>query len=136
MDKNTDEIVYPSFERIREYNLLALTLISAKKADKTEILSHTKLAGIIEECKTLKGDIYDKAAFLLKSLVQKHPFASGNRRTAFIMAKYFLIKNSAKFNIKDDAINSKIMIGIREGYYTDLEIKEWIKYGTIRQFRR
>ncbi|MEA3343915.1 MAG: Fic family protein [archaeon] len=124
MNEKADEIIYPSLEKIKEYNLLILTMIDAKKADKAEILSHAKLAGTVEGCKTLKGDIHDKAAFLLKSLVQKHPFASGNRRTAFIAAKDFSIKNKAKFRIKDDAINSKIMIGIREGYYTDSEIKE------------
>ena len=70
------------------------------------------------------------------TIVQKHAFASSNRRTAFVAAKDFLIKNRAKFNIKDDALNSKIMIGIREGYYADSEIKEWIKHGTARQFRR
>lgn len=48
MDKKADEIIYPSLERIREYNLLVLTIISAKKADQAEILSHAKLAGILK----------------------------------------------------------------------------------------
>jgi len=48
MDIKTDEIVYPSLERIREYNLLVLTVINAKKADKAEILSHAKLVGILK----------------------------------------------------------------------------------------
>ncbi len=32
--------------------------------------------------------------------------------------------------------NSKIMIGIRENYYSNNEIKNWIKNGKIRKFER
>ena len=31
---------------------------------------------------------------------------------------------------------AKIMTGIRENYYADEEIKNWIKHGTIREFKR
>ena len=138
MDEKTKDraIIYPTPERIAEYNLFALTVIEAKKGDKAEVLSYQKITDIVEGCKNLEGDIYDKAVFLMKSLVQKHPFASGNRRTAFIVTKEFLIDNHAKFNILDDPSNAKVMIGIREGYYTDPEIKEWIRNGGIREFRR
>ncbi len=134
--KRTGEISYPTPERIEEYNLLVLAFIQAKKADKAEILSYKKLTDIVEECKKLKGDIYDKAVFLLKATIQKHAFASGNRRTAFVVAKDFLMKNHATFKIKDDPAHARVMLGIRENFYTDLEIKEWIKYGKIREFRR
>lgn len=136
MPKKTGDIKYITPERIAEYNLLILTLIDAKKADRSEILSHKKLTDIVEECKDLEGDIYDKAVFLLKSIIQKHAFASGNRRTAFIVTKDFLQNNKAKFRIKDEPSYSRIMIGIRECNYSDSEIKEWIKYGKIREFRR
>jgi len=130
------KIVYPSPERIIEYNLLILNIIKAKKADKAEVLSYKKIADIVEGCKNLKGDIYDKAVFLLKNLIQKHPFSSGNRRTAFIVTKEFVLKNKGKFNIKDDPEQARIMLGIRENFYTDLEIKEWIKNGKIKEFKR
>jgi len=47
-------IVYPTTEKIIEYNLLALELIKVKKADKPKVLSVSKIAGIIEECKNNK----------------------------------------------------------------------------------
>ena len=83
-----------------------------------------------------EGNIYDKAVILLKGLIQKHPFASGNRRTAFIVTKDFIISNNEKFKIKDDPKYAKVMLGIREGYYQDKEIMGWIKDGKIRQFKR
>src|SRR3989338_4387332 len=98
------EIIYPSIEKIIEYNLLVLDLIKVKKADSPKVLSVTKIKEVLDECQKLKGDIYDKAVVLLKGLVQKHPFASGNRRTAFVVTKEFLLSNQKAFNIEDNPI--------------------------------
>lgn len=132
----TKNIGYPTAERIIEYNMLALDIIKVKKADKPKVLSYQKILDAIEQCKQTHGDIYDKAAVLLKELVQKHPFASGNRRTAFITAKDFLLMNKAKFKVKDEPAYAKVMTGIREGFYSNEEIMEWLKNGKIREFRR
>tara|TARA_Y100000310_G_scaffold35737_1_gene33737 strand:- start:603 stop:1004 length:402 start_codon:yes stop_codon:yes gene_type:complete len=130
------EINYPSSDKIVEYNLLILNLIKVKKADEAKVLSISRIYDIIRECKESEKDIYSKAMILLKGLIQKHPFASGNRRTAFIVTKDFLLNNEAKFKIKDDPDYAKVMVGIREGYYTDNEVKEWIENGKIKKFRR
>lgn len=73
---------------------------------------------------------------MLKQLIQKHPFASGNRRTAFIVIKDFLVSNGFKFGVKDDPRYARVMQGIRENFYSDSEIKEWLKNGKIRKFER
>ena len=130
------EISYPTSDRVIEYNYLALQFIKVKKADKPKVLSYNKIVEIIKDCKAKKGDVYDKAVVLLRGIVQKHAFASGNRRTAFITTKEFVLSNGAKFGIKDDPLNAKVMLGIREGYYDDEELKEWIKNGKIREFKR
>ncbi len=132
----TKEMFYPTADRIIEYNILALTLIKAKKKDRPALLSHQKLYHLLEECKKTPGDVYDKAAYLLKHLIKGHVFASGNRRTAFIVTKEFVQQNKGKFKIVDTPLLSQIMLGIREGYYTDQEIKEWIKNGNIKEFKR
>ena len=126
----------PSPEKIIEFNLLALELIKVKKADQPKVLSKAKIMQVLEDCAQNEGDIYEKAAVVLKGLVQKHPFASGNRRTAFIATKYFLETNNAKMAVEDNPLNAKVMLGIRESYYNDEEIKEWIKNGKIREFKR
>ena len=130
------KIIYPDTKKLVRYNLLVLNILKVKKADKTEILSYQKLVDIINDCKKLQGDIYDKAVYLLKNIVKKHAFASGNRRTAFIVTKDFLLENNADFKIGDNPEYSKIMIGIRENYYSNNEIKNWIKNGKIRKFER
>ncbi len=130
------EIIYPSIERIIEYNLLAVTLIPAKKSDQVKVLSSKKLEDIIRDCKELNGDLYDKAVFLISNLIRQHPFASANRRTAFITTKEFLLQNGERFKIVDNPLHAKIMLGIRERYYSDQEIKEWLQNGEIREFTR
>ena len=130
------KIIYPTPEEIIEYNILVLNILKVKKADKHGVLDYGKIVELIEGCKNLQGNIYDKAVFLLKCLVQKHPFASGNRRTAIVVVKDFLLINNAKFEIKDDPKYAKVLIGIRENFYTDSEIRRWIKNGEIRQFSR
>ena len=129
-------VVYPSVDKIIEFNLLALSVIKAKKSDSTKLLSKTKLGAVLEECEELNGDIFDKAVVLLKGITQKHAFESGNRRTAFIATKYFLVMNNQRIGIQDDPENAKALLGIRENYYSDEEIKEWIKNGKIREFKR
>lgn len=129
-------IEYPSAEKIIELNILALTLIKVKKADSPKVISTTKLRELIDECKQADGDVYDKAVVLLKGLIQKHAFASGNRRTALLATSYFLILNNAKSYIEDNPNNAKIMTGIRERYYADEEIKKWIQQGQIKAFER
>lgn len=78
---------YPSEDEVIEFNILALSLIKVKKADKAEVLSYKKIQKVINDCKKKKKDLYNKAVILLKGLVQSHAFASGNRRTAFITTK-------------------------------------------------
>ena len=130
------ELIYPTLEQIIEYNFLVLEMIKVKKADEPKVLSRSKIVDVINGCKAHEGDVYDKAIILLKGLIQKHPFASGNRRTAFIVTKDFVITNKHKFGIKDEPSHAKTFQGIREDYYTDQEIKEWIKYGKIKEFKR
>ncbi|MDO8633712.1 MAG: type II toxin-antitoxin system death-on-curing family toxin [archaeon] len=127
---------YPSYEKIVELNVLALNLIKVKKSDKAEVRSRQKINEVLKQCMNAPGDVYDKAAVLVKGLVQKHAFASGNRRTAFLAVKYFLLENNQKFGLKDDSSQSKVMLGIREGFYSDNEIREWLKNGKIKEFAR
>ena len=129
-------IIYPVAEQIIEYNVIALEVLRVKKADTPKVLSHQKIAEVINNCRQTEGDIYDKAVALLIGLVRKHPFASGNRRTAFIATKDFLLNNRVTFGIKDDPYYARVMLGIRENFYSEEEIKEWICHGKIREFRR
>ncbi len=91
---------YPSVEKITEFNLLSLSVIKAKKSDSAKVLSKAKIEHVLRDCKIFEGGVFDKAVVLLKGLVQAHAFASGNRRTAFLAVKYFLVINNQKLGLK------------------------------------
>lgn len=127
---------YQSPEELVKLNEIALAEVRVKKADKAMLLSKSKIDDIIYKCKHTKGSVYKKAANLIKTILQGHPFASGNRRTAFLAVKDFLEINKSKFGVKNIPENSKVMLGIREGYYANDEIMNWLKNGKIRSFKR
>ena len=127
---------YLTAEEVIEYNKSVLQKVKVRKADSHKVIAEGALQSVIEECKKKEGDVYDVAAFLLKSLIQKHPFASGNRRTAWIAAERFLEMNAYKLNADNSRDQAKSLQGIRENYYTDEEIKGWLVTGKIRGFKR
>jgi death-on-curing family protein len=130
------KIIYPTVEEIQYNNIIAIEMFRRSKHDQAKIISVSFIEKVIDAVKAVQGDLYDKAALLLLELTQIHAFESGNKRTAFLTTKKFVIKNGERFKIPDTESNVKIMIGIRESYYTMEEIKEWIKHGKIKAFRR
>ena len=107
-----------------------------KKADKPQVLSKSKLLDIVRGAEELEGDVYDKAALMLKTLIKMHPFASGNRRTAFLVVVDFLSNNHAHIGVINNPGEAKVSQGIREDLYTSDELKEWLQHGKIKPFKR
>ena len=129
-------IVYPTIDEIQYYNTIAIEMFRKSKSDRAKTISVSYIQKAIDKTKMNPGDIYDKAARLLIELTRIHAFESGNKRTAFLSTKKFVLKNGGKFNIPDTINNVKVMIGIREKYYSHNEIKEWIINGKIKKFER
>ena len=124
---------YPSSEELIRINRIVLEEIKIRKADRPQVLSTKGLQSVIEITQQTRGDIYDKAVTLLTELVRKHPFASGNRRTAYVALRFFLEANGQKMKVAHDP---KVLLGIREEFYGRNEIKAWLKGSAIREFKR
>lgn len=88
---------------------------------------------ILTSVRETEGDLYDKAMALMVGLIRGHPFASGNRRTAFVATSLFLEQNGEKMSVEHDP---KILQGIREGFYTTAEVKSWLKGNAVKRFAR
>jgi len=127
---------YPTVEEIQYYNTIAIEMFRKSKHDEAKTITVSYIEKAIEKVQNKQGTLYDKAALMLYELTRVHAFESGNKRTAFLTTKKFVLKNEGKFNIPDLTDNVKVMIGIRENYYSLDEIKEWIKNGKIKEFRR
>ena len=130
------EVIYPTVEEIQYNNAIAIEMFRRSKHDQAKTISVPYIQKVIDVIKLESGDVYDKAAMLLFELTRIHAFESGNKRTAFLTTKKFVVINGERFNIPDTEKNVKIMIGIRENYYTQKEMKEWIQHGKIKTFKR
>ncbi|PNX52660.1 MAG: hypothetical protein BV458_08460 [Thermoplasmata archaeon M9B2D] len=130
------KIIYPTVEEIQYNNTIAIEMFRRSKHDQAKTISVSFIKKVLDTVRLTPGDIYDKAALMLLELTRIHAFESGNKRTAFLSTKKFVIINGERFRIPDRESNVKVMIGIREKYYTPKEIKEWIKHGKIKTFRR
>ena len=67
----------------------------------------------------------DKAASLLESIVSNHPFIDGNKRTAYVLARLFLLQN--RMDIKASQQDKyEFVMSIASGKMKFEEIVSWI----------
>jgi prophage maintenance system killer protein len=123
------KFVYPSPDVVIYINKV-VNLMSTVKADSHKILMDEGFVkSKIEEAKKAGGDVYDKCALLLSGLTVVHGFASGNKRTAFIVSVYFLKKNGGKVRFRNFDDVERILKNIR--LYNVKEISKWLRTGEI-----
>ncbi|MDO8538133.1 MAG: type II toxin-antitoxin system death-on-curing family toxin [archaeon] len=125
------EISYPEKEAIIFINEI-LNIMSNRKADQHKLLrSDSFIENAVQKSKLNQGDIYDKAATILCLLITSHGFASGNKRTAFIVAIHFLTTNGAKIRIKNFNKGERIIRNISR--FNEKEIALWLRRGEINE---
>ncbi len=115
---------FPTVRQIVEINRRILEEIRVDKRDRHVVWSEEAIHDALSESRRAQGDIYDKAAVLVMELVKRHPFKSGNRRTAVAAASYFLSENGHPPVTGGDP---KILAGIRLGIYNRAQVKAWLK---------
>lgn len=71
-------------------------------------------------------DIFDLAAAYAYGLAKNHGFADGNKRTAWIVARLFLLDNEVKIQFSQiDAIHA--MLAVAGGAMAEAEFAEWLR---------
>ena len=126
-------VEYLTEDQLIELNKEVLKEIRVKKGDIHKVLSREKITAVTIDCRQDPGDIYDKASTLLIGMVKAHSFDSANRRTAIAATILFLKANGEELKLKHD---EKVLTGIREGFYTKSEVKDWLRGNAIRPFHR
>lgn len=125
--RKIDKIKYPTVSEIIETNRFVLQEIKVSKKDYHRVYHEDRILEILEGTRKLKGDVYDKAVYLLKNLIMRHPFGSANRRTAYIITHIFLWENFGKApHIKTEKAE-KFLEGVRRGWVSDKEVKLWLQ---------
>jgi len=75
-------------------------------------------------------DVHQKAAALLESLVNNHPFIDGNKRTGITSAAMFLKINNYSLTVSIQDLES-FVLSIASGEQTFDSITEWLKSHSI-----
>lgn len=107
--------------------------IVTDKRDRHVVWSEQAIRQVLSATKRTRGDVYDKAATLLMGLVKRHPFKSGNRRTAVAIVSYFLAVNHTSSSVPTDA---EVLAKLRLGIYKKGQIAAWLKGHGIEEERR
>ena len=84
---------------------------------------------ILADSREYEGDIYEKAAFLLRRLIVDHVFRDGQHRTAFVVAVDFLRKNDGSIYHGDYQKARSFLKSIQA--YDVEQIARWIRYGDL-----
>lgn len=60
------------------------------------------------------GDVFDRAAYLMRGIAQDPPFVDGNKRTAYFATDLFLKKNGWKL-VVDAGDGIPFLLGVAQG---------------------
>jgi len=82
---------------------------------------------IIEESNYLT-DPFEKASWILFGIATGHPFVQGNKRIAFMLAVFVLVRTPERYSlITSDDENNVFVRQVAEGEKTKEDIKIWIQ---------
>ena len=83
----------------------------------------------------LYPDLFLKAAALMESLAQNHPFIDGNKRTAITAASMFLVQNGYRLQTTNEELERfTLSVVIERLSLTD--IASWFQSNTISDLQR
>ena len=71
-------------------------------------------------------DAADLAAAYAYGVAKNHPFIDGNKRTAWVLARLFLMKNGLKLNYRDAAA-VVVMVDLAAGEISEEELAGWFR---------
>ena len=128
--------VYPSYQAVME----AHERIIKSSGGELGMLSPSNLAYIMEAVKDVAERMPEKEAatkksgYLLYSIVNRHPFLDGNKRTAFELAKNFLKVNGWLFDPEEqEAFDT--LLSVARGEMGATEVELWIGRNLKRAVR-
>ena len=94
------------------------------------------LSSVLDRPRNLAGygmaTVFDLAAAYAFSIMQKHPFIDGNKRTGFLAAYVFLAVNGWKL-IAAEASAVEALLALASGAMNEAEFAVWLKAHSVRR---
>ena len=131
------KVKYLSIEDVEWAHERILEATGGERGD----LARANLEFVLEAVKDVGRDmdfeksIVKKAAFLLHSLVTRHPFVNGNKRTALEVADTFLELNDYSLRAKtEQTVTMTSSIG--SGEMSQAQAEDWIARNLVKKTAR
>jgi len=114
--------VYPAIDEIAEMN--------RRLGENGVLINRGNLEFLLQKIK-LEKSLTKIASTILRDMIRLHPFADGNKRTAFHTMLYFMELNGKtfKYGHKDENKIEKLLNRIARKIETEAEIEKWIEGG-------
>ncbi len=77
-------------------------------------------------------NLTEKAAALIESIVSNHPFIDGNKRTAYVLMRLYLIEEGYDINASQNE-KYEFVLKIADGKLNYKEIVKWIESKLIKK---
>jgi death-on-curing protein len=74
---------------------------------------------------------FDEAAALAESIIRRHPFIDGNKRTAMYAAAYLLETLGYELEVEQQDLED-LAVGVAEGGMDTTDIAHWFEYHSRR----
>ncbi|MDQ7841384.1 MAG: type II toxin-antitoxin system death-on-curing family toxin [bacterium] len=87
-------------------------------------------AAVMEEYAVEPADEYTQAATLLWGVIRSHPFVQGNKRTASVLAFFFLERAGYRVEAREQAVLD-LVNGVNEGKVTVEAAAAWFRRYTV-----
>ena len=75
--------------------------------------------------------IVDKAAATLESITKNHPFIDGNKRTAYVLMRLFLLREHLDIDASEEEKYQMVM-EVSQGRHSIEDIRNWIALRLIK----
>jgi death-on-curing protein len=80
----------------------------------------------------VEADLAELGALYALAIARNHPFADGNKRTAFVALETFLVLNGLELTA-GDAEATVMMLDMAAGTVSDATFIEWVRTSAVEQ---
>lgn len=77
----------------------------------------------------MRGDAIARAAYVLHSVATGHPWANGNKRTAYGIADFILADSGYRVVASNEDV-IKFMLEVAQGNVSRGDVEKWLRHNT------
>ncbi|GEM_PF-1341803 len=94
-------------------------------------VSEGTLRYILDALTWMRGDVFSKAAYVIREIAARHPLVNGNKRLAFALGALLLRKAGYELSVDPDTTIA-LMLRLARGEASSEELESWLRSRSSR----